>query len=57
MADVDRIRPYKKGQTPPIDWSGTRSWLDGELAKVSQTLKTIQEVLTSLEARIDVLEP
>lgn len=55
--DVDSIRPYKKGNTPPLDWSGTRSWLDAEFAKVAQSLKTIQEVLSSLETRIVALEP
>jgi hypothetical protein len=56
MADVDSIRPYKKGTTPPLDWIGTRSWLDTELAKVAQTLKTIREVLTTIEGRVADVE-
>lgn len=56
MADVDRLRPYVPGNYPVND-KGLKSFLSSELEKIKQSQTIINEVLKSLEDRIETLEP
>lgn len=56
MADVDSIRRYTRGSTPTLD-GGDREYLQRELDKVAQTIRSLISVMTLLETRIAALEP
>jgi hypothetical protein len=56
MADVDSIRRYARGSTPTLD-GGDREYLQRELDKLQQTIRSLITVMTLLEARIVALEP
>lgn len=56
MATVNELyRTYKKGKVPPLDYVGARSWLDEELRRIQDSLKTVLEVGLYLEALINPL--
>jgi hypothetical protein len=55
MADVDRVRPYRRSNPPSLPDNGR--YVADELNRIQATLATVTEVLRLLEARIVALEP
>lgn len=56
MADADRLRPYAVRPYPIIP-GGESKYLLQEFRRIEQSIRTINEVLDLLEARIEALEP
>jgi hypothetical protein len=54
--DTDALRPYQPGPAPSIE-GGRDRYVARELAKLSQSIALISEVLVLLEERIVALEP
>jgi hypothetical protein len=55
MADTDRLRPYKRGT--PTTMGDDRRYVAEEFRRLENCVSLLIEVLKSLEARIEALEP
>lgn len=56
MADTDDLRPFQPPPYPTIPGGETRYFVEAD-KRISQSIKTIIEVLKKLEVRIEALEP
>jgi hypothetical protein len=56
MADTDKLRAYKVGDTPTLPGSDKR-YLSEELKRVSVAINLLVETLKKIEVRVQALEP